>query len=447
MPILIIVALLGVVLLALDVMRLRKLIFPTFVIALLLLIPASIIGWTLKENIFQQNMIVFDPYALRGVLVLTAVALYWLFTQRRALESTGNSSDLFALLSFSFCGAILMTSFTNMVMLFLAIEILSIPLYVLSASKRGDFASNEAGFKYFLLGSMASAILLFGIALIYGATGSFDLYRIHDIFHTQGVNTLVLTGVVLMLGGFLFKISAAPFHFWAPDVYQGSPTPITAWMATVVKGAAIFGMFRLFAGVFESILPSLYTSLAWIVGITLVVSNIMAAVQFNVKRMMAYSGISHAGFLLATLLIPNFDINTLSFYVLVYGIASILSFVVIYAVQEQSQSNDLHAFKGLSKRNPALATALTLSLLSMAGIPPLAGFFSKYMVIAGIVNTYPVLAVVMVLTSVVGVYYYLKVIMTVYSAPDTDEVTSVNSFWLTVGGIALFALMALPAWL
>jgi NADH-quinone oxidoreductase subunit N len=183
------------------------------------------------------------------------------------------------------------------------------------------------------------------------------------------------------------------------------------------------------------------------VGITLVVSNIMAAVQFNVKRMMAYSGISHAGFLLATLLIPNFDINTLSFYVLVYGIASILSFVVIYAVQEQSQSNDLHAFKGLSKRNPALATALTLSLLSMAGIPPLAGFFSKYMVIAGIVNTYPVLAVVMVLTSVVGVYYYLKVIMTVYSAPDTDEVTSVNSFWLTVGGIALFALMALPAWL
>lgn len=225
MTILLISALLGVILLALEIFKMRSLMFPVIVLSMLGILAGTVIDWGISENIMQQNMMMNDAFALRSIAILTLLALGWFITQRKAIEETGNSADLYALLAFSFCGALLMTNFTNMVMLFLAIEILSIPLYVLAASKRGSKASNESGFKYFILGSTASAILLFGITLIYGVTGTFDLYRIHDFIAENTSSTLLMTGIGMVLVGFGFKISAAPFHFGLPMFTKVPPRP------------------------------------------------------------------------------------------------------------------------------------------------------------------------------------------------------------------------------
>lgn len=447
MTILLISALLGVILLALEIFKMRSLMFPVIVLSMLGILAGTVIDWGISENIMQQNMMMNDAFALRSIAILTLLALGWFITQRKAIEETGNSADLYALLAFSFCGALLMTNFTNMVMLFLAIEILSIPLYVLAASKRGSKASNESGFKYFILGSTASAILLFGITLIYGVTGTFDLYRIHDFIAENTSSTLLMTGIGMVLVGFGFKISAAPFHFWAPDVYQGAPTPITGWMATVVKGAAVLGMYRLFKGAFDGAMPALEGIIALLVAMSLIIANGMAAIQSNVKRMLAYSGISHAGFMLASLLLVSFDPTSIFFYILSYGAASLLAFVILYNLGKE-HGEDLNVFHGLAQKNPMSAALLSISLLSMAGIPPLAGFFGKYFIIQGIIQNHTWLAIVMILTSVVGMYYYLKVILAMYSKQTSAiQLQEGNRWILSLMAVALMVMFLAVQWL
>ncbi len=447
MTILLISSLLGVFLLALEILKLRSFMLPIIVMSMLGILAGTVIDWGISENIMQQNMMMNDAYALRSIAILTILALGWFLTQRKAIEETGNSADLYALLAFSFCGALLMTNFTNMVMLFLAIEILSIPLYVLAASDRRSKASNESGFKYFILGSTASAILLFGITLIYGVTGTFDLYAIHDFIAQNQTSTLLMTGIAMILVGFGFKISAAPFHFWAPDVYQGAPTPITGWMATVVKGAAILGMYRLFKGAFDGAMPSLHGVIALLVALSLIIANGMAAIQQNVKRMLAYSGISHAGFMLASLLLTSFDPTAIFFYVLSYGAASLLAFVILHNLGKE-YGEDLSVFNGFGQRHPMSAALLSIALLSMAGIPPLAGFFGKYFIIQGIIQNYTWLAVIMILTSVVGMYYYLKVIMAMYKKAESPvSLVEHNKWLLSFFAIALVTLFMAIQWL
>jgi NADH-quinone oxidoreductase subunit N len=251
----------------------------------------------------------------------------------------------------------------------------------------------------------------------------------------------------MILTGFGFKISVAPFHFWAPDVYQGAPTPITGWMATVVKGAAIFGMYRLFKGAFDGAMPHLEGILVIIIAITLVIANGMASIQSNVKRMLAYSGVSHAAFMLATMIIPGFDPQSIVLYVISYGISSLIVFSIMNQVG-QTAGEELNNFRGLSQENPFSAAAMTIGLLSMAGIPPLAGFFGKYYVISGLISTHPGLTIIMVLTSVVGMYYYLKVIFAMYqktSAPIVVEEN--NKIVLSLGIIALVAMMVAVQWM
>jgi NADH-quinone oxidoreductase subunit N len=317
----------------------------------------------------------------------------------------------------------------------------------LAASNRSSLLSNESGFKYFILGSAASAILLFGIALLYGATGSFDLYTIHDALMSGTIAPLSWVGLAMILTGFGFKISVAPFHFWAPDVYQGAPTPITGWMATVVKGAAIFGMYRLFKGAFDGAMPHLEGILVIIIAITLVIANGMASIQSNVKRMLAYSGVSHAAFMLATMIIPGFDPQSIVLYVISYGISSLIVFSIMNQVG-QTAGEELNNFRGLSQENPFSAAAMTIGLLSMAGIPPLAGFFGKYYVISGLISTHPGLTIIMVLTSVVGMYYYLKVIFAMYQKTSTPVVVEENNkVVLSLGIIALVAMMVAVQWM
>ncbi|MBL7942712.1 MAG: NADH-quinone oxidoreductase subunit N, partial [Flavobacteriales bacterium] len=265
---LLIVSLIGVAVLGLDVLRLRKLVYPLIALALLAVCGVVWFDWNAAQDPFNNGMLRFDNFALAFTAAFALLSLFWLVFSRNAFGSGEKSVDLYALALFSLCGAMVLTSYQNMVMLFLGVEILSIPVYVLAASKRGNQLSNEAGFKYFFLGAVASAILLLGIALLYGATGSFDLSEIRNaITAGESMGVMLLAGLMMLLAGFAFKISVVPFHFWAPDVYQGSPTMVTAFMSTIVKGAAFAGLIRFFLLALPAEVDTITTAIAWMSGL------------------------------------------------------------------------------------------------------------------------------------------------------------------------------------
>jgi NADH-quinone oxidoreductase subunit N len=376
-----------------------------------------------------SNMIRFDNVALAFSGVILATAFFWFILANDYFEED-HVTDHFALVLFALVGALMLTSFSNMTTLFLGIEILSIPMYVLAASKKNNLASNEAGFKYLIMGSFASGFLLFGIALIYGATGSFDLMAIRAyISHAQGdLPAFFYAGVLLMLVAMCFKVSAAPFHFWAPDVYEGAPTVITALMSTIVKTAAFAAFMHLFLVVFGGVSETWSMVLAVIITLSLVISNFTAAVQTSVKRMLAYSSISHAAFMLMAILANNrgwASISSILYYSLAYSIGSIAAFTVLYNVSKEKDNANIDAFNGLGKRNPLMAACMVVAMLSLAGIPVTAGFFAKYFVFATLIGTsFKWLIIVAILTSAVGAYYYFKVIIAMYfkSAETETEV-------------------------
>jgi NADH-quinone oxidoreductase subunit N len=415
---LILISLLGIFVLALDVLSLRKLILPAIVLGLIGLMTCCALDWNHNEQPFLEygGMLLFDNTSLAFTFVFAFLALLWFLLTRDQFATDAKRSDLYALTLFSLCGAVVMASYSSLVTLFLGVEILSIPLYVLAASDKRSVRSNEAGFKYFFLGSLASAILLFGIALVYGATGSFDLATITAALGNH--STLITMGGLMMLAGFAFKISSAPFHMWAPDVYQGSPTVFTAFMSTVVKGAAFAGMFKLFAIAFNDFTSTHRTIFVAMIVLTLLWANIVGMRQTNIKRLLAFSGISHAGFMLAFVMLGNgSDPKWLIYYVLTYSIASMISFVIVnYVESYHIGMEDQEGFKGLMKKNPTLAVAMIISLLSMAGIPPLSGFMGKYIIIGQCMRADLIgLAIIMILTSVVAMYYYLRVIMLMFT--------------------------------
>ena len=417
----VIISLLGIAVLALDVLKMRKLVLPVIILGLLGLIGVSIADWGLNETPFAQygGMLTFDNTALSFTIVFATIALLWfLLAGDNYASGTSQRTDIFALVLFSLCGAVVLSAYTNLVMLFLGVEILSIPVYVLAASQRKNVLSNEAGFKYFFLGSLASAVLLFGISLCYGAVGSFELKAIQEHLSGGYYSPLILTGSALMLIGFAFKISVAPFHLWAPDVYQGAPTPVTAYMSTIVKGAAFAGMFKLFGSALQPLPEAYSTAIVFMIAITLIASNITAVVQTDTKRMLAFSSISHAGFMLGFVLTASTTSpKYLIYYTLTYSIASLISFFVIQhvaAIQNEDASTD--AFKGLIKRSPVMAVSMTVALLSMAGIPPLSGFLGKYYVITNVIeHQHMALVIIMVITSAIGAFYYLRVIGAIFT--------------------------------
>jgi NADH-quinone oxidoreductase subunit N len=417
----VIISLLGIAVLALDVLKMRKLVLPVIMIGLLGLIGVSIADWGLNETPFAQygGMLTFDNTALSFTIVFAAVALLWfLLAGDSYANGTSQRTDIYALVLFSLCGAVVLSAYTNLVMLFLGVEILSIPVYVLAASQRKNVLSNEAGFKYFFLGSLASAVLLFGISLCYGAVGSFELKAVQEHLSGGYYSPLILTGSALMLIGFAFKISVAPFHLWAPDVYQGAPTPVTAYMSTIVKGAAFAGMFKLFGSALQPLPEAYFTAIVVMIAITLIASNITAVVQTDTKRMLAFSSISHAGFMLGFVLTASTTSpKYLIYYTLTYSVASLISFFVIQhvaAIQNEDASTD--AFKGLIKRSPVMAVSMTVALLSMAGIPPLSGFLGKYYVITNVIeHEHMALVIIMVITSAIGAFYYLRVIAAIFT--------------------------------
>ncbi len=403
----------------------RALLLPITLIGTLAALGAVIAGPAASWNGMYPTMFNFDGYALAfsGVAILSTALILalsgWGF---RNLHDT--LGDNYGLILFSVCGALCMFSFTNMVMLFLGIEILSIPLYVLAGSRRDDLASNEAALKYFLMGAFATGVLLFGITLVYGATASFDLASISRAIESGTPSPWMLNvGILLIVMGLSFKVSAAPFHFWAPDVYTGSPNLITAFMATVVKTAGFAAFFRLFSLAFGPAIEVWSLPLSIIAALTMTLANTTALFQDNFKRMMAYSSISHAGYLLlAVLAIGTAGAgNALMFYLLTYSVATICAFGAYIAVAEPKGDGSFSAFNGLAKRSPFLAAILAISMLSLAGIPPLAGFFGKYFLFTAAFEKYPWLVLLAVVNSAISIYYYFKIIIAAYFSKENES--------------------------
>ncbi len=339
-------------------------------------------------------------------------------------EEHTHPAEYYAILLFSVVGAILMVSFDHLIMFFVGLEILSVAMYVLTGSDKRNLRSNEAALKYFLMGSFATGILLFGITLVYGATRSFYLANIAQmIAKTPAESTpIFLTiGVLLILVGFLFKISAAPFHFWTPDVYEGAPTIFTMFMSTVVKTASFAALYQILTGPFETMYGTWVYPIYYISMLTLLVGNITAVYQQSAKRMLAYSSISHAGYLLITVSANQVSTpSTILYYSLSYTLATIVAFGVVMIVAEYQtgrteKPENFSSFEGLAKQNPALAFCFTISLLSLAGIPLTAGFWGKFFVFSDIFSKQVYNQVIVaILMSAIGVYYYFKGIIAIY---------------------------------
>ena len=329
-------------------------------------------------------------------------------------------SEYYPLILFTTAGAMWMASGTDMMTIFLGLEVLSVSLYVLAGFFRGDVRSNEAGLKYFLLGAFSTGFLLYGIALIYGVTGSTRLSEIGVFLNAHSAalgNPMTLAGIMLLSIGFLFKIAAAPFHMWTPDVYQGAPTPITAFMSAGPKAAAFAAFLRIMEYCFFSLKPE-WTAVLWgLAVLTMVVGNVIAITQTNIKRMLAYSSIAHAGYALVGMVAANeIGYSGVLFYMLAYTFMNIGAFAILILAGKKGEENlTLEGFAGFGYKRPLLGVAFTICLFSLMGIPPTAGFAGKFYIFAGAVKAgYVWLAVIGVLNSAVSLYYYLRVMVYMY---------------------------------
>jgi NADH-quinone oxidoreductase subunit N len=422
---------LGIFCLLFEILNLRKAIVPITIIGLLGVLALNYCEFGATAS-YYNNMIAVSKFStafssLFIVLTIFLVALSHNFYENHPTKI----SDFVAIKVFLLAGAVAMVSFGNLAMFFLGIEILSIALYVLAASERLNLKSNEAGMKYFLMGSFASGIILFGICLIYGAMGSFDVVEISESSLSAELPIWFPIGMVLMVIGMLFKVAAVPFHFWAPDVYEGSPALTTALMSTLAKVVAIATLYKLVAEL--NLIPSLenqgllftFENIVVIISIaSMTVGNIMALRQVNVKRMLAFSGVSHAGFMLMTLLTVATSAGVLLYYTAAYALAGIAAFSVILYVCKNQENEDITNFHGLGKTNPLLAAILTGSLLSMAGIPIFSGFFAKLFLFNQTIQAgYIALVIVAVINSIISVGYYFKLILAMYSKEPNQERT------------------------
>ncbi|WP_185226441.1 NADH-quinone oxidoreductase subunit N [Chryseobacterium indologenes] len=348
------------------------------------------------------------------ISIVTTLLLFFLggfaFSNHRS-----HQSELYALMLFALCGGIVLFGYQNLVTMFLGVEILSIPLYVMAGANKTDLRSNEASIKYFLMGAFATGFLLFGIAFIYGSAGSFDLYKIHDFGVANATNVMFILGVLLILCALAFKVALAPFHMWSPDVYSGSPSLITAFMASVVKISGFFALFRLMTIGFAGVTHEWINVLGVFLIITLLLANVMGLAQTNAKRMLAYSSVSHAGYIgLVFFGMTSLSTYNLAFYLFAYSLSTVGVFMCLIWVEKLKRETSFGAFKGLTKTEPLLATVATISMLSMAGVPLTAGFMGKFALFSQAMNGAAFLVLVAVLGSALSIAYYLRLIIAMF---------------------------------
>jgi NADH-quinone oxidoreductase subunit N len=415
----------------------RNLLIPATLLFLLVALGINLWDWNMPFTLstaYNKGMMTVDKVSVVFSAVLLVSALLLIpFSQNYIDKPQAQPAEYYAIMLFSLVGGIMMTSYDNLLMLFVGVEILSISMYVLAGSDKRNLRSTEAALKYFLMGAFATGFLLFGVAMLYGATMSFSIKGIADYVTANGGNLspMLYVGIVLVLIGVLFKVSAAPFHFWTPDVYEGSPSLFTAFMSTIVKTAGFAALYRLLSVSFTGLYDYWALSISVVALLTLFVGNITASHQHSFKRMMAYSGISHAGYLLiAVTSFQNTSQNAILFYSLAYSIATIAAFGVLILVADKQQgSEDFSAFNGLAKNNPFLAFMMTLAMCSLAGIPLTGGFFGKFLVFSsafarGGMNWLLVGAILM---SAVGIYYYFKVVIAMYIREGKTEKINITS--------------------
>ena len=386
----------------------------TLAIVLLIIVTAVNILETRGTHFFSvdlKGMMAFDQFALLFNLIACLCTLVFFILSARDMERVGNDySEYFALIFFVLTGVALSASFKSLLILFLGIEIMSIPLYILTGSDKRNLKSNEASLKYFLMGSFSTGLMLMGIALIYGAAATFSTANI--LLDTTRVNVLFIVGMMMLLFAMSFKVSAAPFHFWTPDVYDGAPTVFTSFMATIVKAAGFIAFMRLFDEAFGSIQPQWKLLVAIITAITLFIGNITAVFQQSVKRMLAYSSISQAGFMMLAVYSINTDAKEgLILYTAAYSLATIGIFAVLIKMKDYT----FEGFNGFARQNPVIAATVVIFVLSLAGIPLTAGFLSKfYMLRATIASGSLWLGIFAVLMAAISVYYYFRLIQAMY---------------------------------
>ena len=376
-----------------------------------------------------SKMLAVDGFAVfLGVVVLAATLLtLMLSSEYLGRQGIRSRPEYVALLLFSATGMLVMTTANDLIVVFVALETLSIPLYVLAAYDRNRLRSLEAGMKYFVLGAFSSAVFLYGIALVYGATGTTSLTGIADFLSTVTLleSGTLIAGLMLLLVGLGFKVAAVPFHMWTPDVYEGAPTPITAFMASATKAAGFAALLRVLLTAFGSYRTDWRPAIWALAILTLLVGSIVALVQSDVKRMLAYSSISHAGFVLIGLEAGTRQgLRAALFYLLVYTFMVIGSFAVVAVIGRRDHRHLIGGYRGLATRQPMLAALLAFFLLAQAGIPPTGGFMAKLGVFSAVANpaaggqkglSYSLL-IVGVIASVISAFFYLRVVVTMYSS-------------------------------
>jgi NADH-quinone oxidoreductase subunit N len=369
---------------------------------------------------FFNNMLRIDHFSLWFSMLMTGCSLLYVMLLGKEIQKVGaHLSEYFALIFFILCGVYILSCYNNMLMLFIGIEILSIPQYILAGSDKRNLKSSEASLKYFLMGSFSTGILLMGITLLYGATGTFSILSF-NFLQADTISPMALGGIVFIMMALAFKVSAVPMHAWTPDVYDGAPTPFTAYMATVVKAAAFVAFLRLFHASFGGVSIRWSLALSVITAATLLVGNVTAVFQQSVKRMLAYSSIAQAGFMLFAILAVNAESwKGIIIYAVAYSVASIGMFTVLTKVKD----NTYDGFNGLAKKEPALALFTTIFLFSLAGIPLTGGFMAKYYVLYAAVQQGNLLWLVIfaLLMAAISVYYYFRVIIAMYFKQGTPE--------------------------
>ncbi|HVL91519.1 MAG TPA: NADH-quinone oxidoreductase subunit NuoN [Actinomycetota bacterium] len=405
-----------------------------------------------RQTVGMQGAVAADGVAIFGSMILIGAAALAILFAYEYLSARGiHRPEFYPLLMFATAGMVLLASANDLLMVFLAVEVLSLALYVMTALARRDDKSQEGALKYFLLGAFASAFLLYGIALAYGATATTNIARISETI-SAAPPRLSFLAFAFIAAGLGFKMAAVPFHMWTPDVYEGAPTPVTAFMAAGTKTAALIALLRVFLVGFGP-LEWDWQPLLWVIAVaSMALGSVVAIVQTDVKRMLAYSSIAHAGYLLVGVVAASRDgTSSTLFYMAVYAIATMGAFGVVLATAVRGRERlEMNAWQGIGRRSPAFAGAMTLFLLSLAGIPPTAGFMGKFFIFQAAVESGEVALVVAgLLTSVVAAFFYLRLIVLMWmQEPDAAEhgvrPTPVLTAGLAVGAAATIAFGVWP---
>lgn len=413
---------------------------------------ASVFLWDSDAQSF--GVIRSDNFALFINIVLCIVGvLTMLFSHETVEREEIPAGEYYALTLFALCGMMMMAAATDLLVIFVALEILSLSVYVLTGIRRASAAGAEAAFKYFLLGAFSSAFFLYGIAFAFAVSGSTRLEQLGVALSSQGGSplTLSLMAVGLLAVGFCFKVSAVPFHMWTPDAYEGAPTIVTAFMSTGVKAAAFAAFVRVFLSPLEPLQAHWIPLLSVIAAATMILGTVVGVVQSNVKRMLAYSAIAHAGYLMLGIIAANSTGKAaVLFYLLTYAVSNLGALGIVALLgSAQNQHDQLRDFAGLYRSRPGLAGLMTVFLLSLGGFPPLAGFIGKwYIFSAAVQEGHYTLAIIGVLTSVVSVFFYLRIVVMMYMTEGAETVrprlpaTAVAG--LAIATIAVFYLGVLP---